>query len=91
MHVEQNIVTARYLKKTRLQSLLEKLFPGQTEFNIRVSPPHGLTAPRPLAQPGCNIGMRLADERRSVVLRRAQESGRSKQTQSSRAYLGIGC
>jgi hypothetical protein len=30
-------VTARYLKKTRLQALLERLFPGQTDFNIRVS------------------------------------------------------
>jgi len=33
--VKQNI-TARYLKKTSLQALLEKLFEGQTEFNIRV-------------------------------------------------------
>jgi hypothetical protein len=35
-NVTQN-VTARYLKKTSLQALLERLFPGQTEFNIRVS------------------------------------------------------
>ena len=33
--VKQNI-TARYLKKSSLQALLEKLFEGQTEFNIRV-------------------------------------------------------
>jgi hypothetical protein len=26
----------RYLKKDSLQALLEQLFPGQTEFNIRV-------------------------------------------------------
>jgi hypothetical protein len=28
--------TSRYLLKKRLQALLERLFPGQTEFNIRV-------------------------------------------------------
>lgn len=34
--VTQN-VTARYLTKAKLQALLERLFPGQTDFNIRVS------------------------------------------------------
>lgn len=28
--------TQKYLKKDCLQALLESLFPGQTEFNIRV-------------------------------------------------------
>jgi hypothetical protein len=28
--------TKKYLKKECLQALLERLFPGQTEFNIRV-------------------------------------------------------
>jgi hypothetical protein len=31
--------TARYLKKVSLQALLERLFPGQTEFNIQVNWP----------------------------------------------------
>ncbi len=30
-------VTARYLKKPKLQKLLEKLFPGYKDFNIEVS------------------------------------------------------
>jgi hypothetical protein len=34
--VQQN-TTSRYLVKIRLQELLERLFPGQTEFNIRVN------------------------------------------------------
>ncbi|KAI8283751.1 hypothetical protein K4K60_002454 [Colletotrichum sp. SAR11_57] len=33
--VEQNVAN-RYLKKASLQRLLERLFPGQTEFNIEV-------------------------------------------------------
>jgi hypothetical protein len=34
--VTQN-TTSRYLKKASLQVLLERLFPGQKEFNIRVT------------------------------------------------------
>lgn len=33
--VTQN-VTSRYLKKDALQARLEELFPGQTDFNIRM-------------------------------------------------------
>jgi len=33
--VTQN-VSQRYLKKDSLQTVLERLFPGQTEFRIRV-------------------------------------------------------
>ncbi|KAE9582734.1 hypothetical protein CGMCC3_g1358 [Colletotrichum fructicola] len=33
--VEQNVAN-RYLKKASLQRLLERLFPGQTEFNIEM-------------------------------------------------------
>ncbi|EQB45158.1 hypothetical protein GCG54_00005648 [Colletotrichum gloeosporioides] len=34
--VEQNVAN-RYLKKASLQRLLERLFPGQTEFNIELN------------------------------------------------------
>jgi hypothetical protein len=34
--ISQN-TSYRYLSKSRLQELLEQLFPGQTEFNIQVS------------------------------------------------------
>ncbi|KAK2759236.1 hypothetical protein CKAH01_16701 [Colletotrichum kahawae] len=33
--VEQNVAN-RYLKKASLQRLLERLFPGQTEFSIEM-------------------------------------------------------
>ncbi|KAI1102620.1 hypothetical protein F4804DRAFT_334114 [Jackrogersella minutella] len=35
MPVTQNI-HSRYLKEKRLQALLQRLFPGQTDFNIRM-------------------------------------------------------
>ncbi|KAK0631513.1 hypothetical protein B0T14DRAFT_559302 [Immersiella caudata] len=48
--VNQN-VTARYLKKASLQALLEKLFEGQTEFNIRMKEDQWcFTAPRKLEE-----------------------------------------
>ncbi|CAN8095327.1 unnamed protein product [Discula destructiva] len=47
MNAEQNVVTARYLKKASLQNLLEKLFPGQTDFNITMREDQWcFTAPR---------------------------------------------
>jgi hypothetical protein len=35
--VTQN-ATSRYLKKSSLQALLQRLFPEQKQFNIRVGP-----------------------------------------------------
>ncbi|KAI3551428.1 hypothetical protein CABS03_01487 [Colletotrichum abscissum] len=42
--VAQN-VTSRYLKKASLQQLLEKIFPGHTDFEIEVCMPR-LALPR---------------------------------------------
>ena len=42
--VAQDVI-ARYLKKEKLQDLLERLFPGQSDFKIRVCAPYICSAP----------------------------------------------
>ncbi|KAK0719273.1 hypothetical protein B0H67DRAFT_149712 [Lasiosphaeris hirsuta] len=84
--VHQN-VTSRYLKKDTLQELLEQLFPGQKDFNIRVR----LARPAEQTHTASHAAHRMvriyqvgladgkpcrADEGRPVVFLRAAESGR---------------
>ncbi len=54
-------VTARYLKKDRLQEVLEGLFPGQTEFNIRVSLAPSACARIAPHRTASHIGILVAD------------------------------
>ncbi|KAK1764226.1 hypothetical protein QBC33DRAFT_547552 [Phialemonium atrogriseum] len=53
--VTQN-VTCRYMKKSSLQALLERLFPGQKEFNIRMKDDQWcFTAPRKVTEADLDV------------------------------------
>ncbi|KAH7026589.1 uncharacterized protein B0I36DRAFT_366133 [Microdochium trichocladiopsis] len=60
--VTQN-TTARYLKRARLQRLLEQLFPGHTQFSIEASAPMQCPATSPWSNKKLTgIGLQMKDD-----------------------------
>lgn len=75
--------TKRYLKKERLQELLERLFPKQTKFNIEVKIVSRLDC---CARLTCRFGV---DEKQPVVLHRSENSDRGEVSISSMSKVSV--